>query len=158
MIKILDTVTVFAVHGVVATETAAHDQRVQSVHGHQIAKPLPMDCPLVVGRGHALWLILLQGQRPTEEQVEAINVLTLQKRPHHLLVNHTMNVVLARPPVESCTQIWQRVDVALEASLHANMALVVLWLLTVVHLPIGLEVVEGPQWRLAVDVQQPCRR
>jgi len=104
MLTIVDTMTVFAVHGMVATETAANDKRVQSVHWHQIAKPLPMECPLMVGRGQTFWPILLEGRRPTEEQVEAINVLTLKKRPHHLLVNHTMNVVLAHPPVEIYTQ------------------------------------------------------
>ena len=38
MLTIGDTMTVFAVHGVVSTETAAHDQRVQSVHRYQIAE------------------------------------------------------------------------------------------------------------------------
>jgi len=61
MLTIMDTVTVVAMHGVVATETAAHDRHVQSVHGNQIAKPLRMERPLVVVRGQAFWLILLQG-------------------------------------------------------------------------------------------------
>ena len=153
----IDTVTAFAVHGVVVTETASQNQRVQSVHGYHIVKSLPTERPLVVGRGQTFRQILLQRQRPTEEQVEAINVLTLQKRLHHLLVDHTMNVRLARPSVGTSTQRWQRVDVALETSLHAQVALGVLWLL-VVHLPNGLEVVERPWWRLAVDGHHPCWR
>ena len=51
MITIVDTVTAYAVHRVVETETAAHDQRVQNVHGYHITKVLMMERPLVVGRG-----------------------------------------------------------------------------------------------------------
>jgi len=40
MLAIGDTVTTFAVHGVVATETVAHDQRVRSVHGYTISPSL----------------------------------------------------------------------------------------------------------------------
>ena len=78
----------------------------------------------------------------TEEQVETINVL-IQKRPHHLLVNHIMNVRLALPPVETSMQTRRRsrVDVAVETSLHTNVASGVLCLLVFAHLPIGLIVV-----------------
>ena len=151
MLAIVDTVTTFAMHRVVATETAAHNQRVQSVHGYHITKPLPMEHPLMVCRGQTFRLILLKRLRPTEEQVEAIDVLTLQKCPHHLLVNHTMNVRLALPPVGTSTQRWKLVDVALETSLHAQVALGVFWLLLVVPLSIGLVVVERTWWCLAVD-------
>ena len=67
MLTIGDTVTAFTVHGVVATETAAHNQRVQSVYGYHITKLLPMERPLVVGRGQTFRLILLKRRRPVEE-------------------------------------------------------------------------------------------
>ena len=158
MLTIGDTATAFTVHGVVATETAAQDQRVQSAHGYHTNKPLPTEHPLVVVRGQTFRPILLQRQRPTAEQVEAIDVLTLKKRPHHLLIDHIMNVGLARLPVETTTQRWQRVDVTVGTGLHTYVALSVLWQLAFVHLPIGLVVVERPWWRLAVDGQHPCRR
>ena len=60
MLAIGDTVTAYAVHRVVATETAAHSQRVQSVHGCHIAKLLLMDHPLMVGRAQTFMLILLK--------------------------------------------------------------------------------------------------
>jgi len=99
MLAIGDTVTAYAEHKVVTMETAAYSQRVQSVHGCPITMLLPMDHPLVVSRGQTFRLILLKRRRPAEELVEAIVVLTLQKRPHLLFVNHTMNVRLARPPL-----------------------------------------------------------
>jgi len=142
MLAVVDTMTAIAVHRVVAMETAAHNQRVQCVHEYHIAKPLTMERPLVVGRGQTFRPILLKRQRPAEEHVEAIDVLTLQKRPHHLLVNHTMNVRLACPPVGTSTQRQQPVDVALEPSLHAQVALGVVRLLAFVPPPIGLVVVE----------------
>jgi len=89
-----------------------------------------------------LRLILLRRWRLVEEQVEAIDVLTLQRRPHHLLVTHTMNVRLACPPVGTSTQRQQRVDMALEPSLHAPVALGVVWLLTFIPPPICLLVVD----------------
>ena len=156
MLAIGDTVTAFTVHGVVATETAAHNQRVQSVYGYHITKLLPMERPLVVGRGQTFRLILLQCQRPTEEQVEAIDVLTLERRPHHLLVDHTMNVRLARPSVGTSTQRRQRVDVTLVSSLRAQVELVDVRLLALVPPPIGLVVVERPWWHLVVDDHHPC--
>jgi len=153
----LATVTAYAVHRVVAMETAAQNQRVQSIHGYHINKLLPMERPLVVSRGQTFRLILLKRQRPVVEQVEVIDVLTLQKRPRHLLVNHTMNVRLARPPVGTSTQRQQRVDVALEPSLHAQVALGVVRLLVYVPPPIGLVVVERTWWYRIVDDHQPCQ-
>jgi len=131
-ITITDTVTRLAIqsliHGVVAAELTAHSQRVQRVHGGQIAKLLGLECPLVVIRGQTCRLILLQSRRSTEEQVETVDVLSLQKLPHYLLVNHPMNVVLACPSVESNPQIWQRMDVTLMASLHPKVVFGVLGL------------------------------
>jgi len=74
--------------------------------------------------------------------VEAIDVLSLQKRPHHLLVNHTMNVRPARPAVGTSTQRRERVDVTLVSSLRAQVELGVVWLLARVPPPIGLVIVE----------------
>jgi len=110
--------------------------RVQSVHGYHIAKLLPTERPLVVSRGQTF---------------------RLQKCPHHLLVDHTMNVRLARPPVGTSTQRWKRVDVALETSLQAQVALGVFRLQAVVPFPIGLVVVERTWWRLIVDGHHPCQ-
>ena len=88
--------------------------------------------------------------------MEVIDVLTLQKRLHHLLVDHTMNVRLSRPPIGTSTQRPQRVDVALESSLHAQVALGVVTLLVVVPPPIGLVVVERTWWCRVVDGHHPC--
>ena len=93
----------------------------------------------------------------SEELMESIDVLTLQKRPHLLLVDHTMNVRLARPPVGTATQGRQRVDVVLEPILHAQVALGVGRLLAVVSTPVCLVVVERAWWRLVVDGHHPCR-
>ena len=46
-----------------------------------------------------------------EEELEAIDVLSLQKRPHNLLVDHTRNVRPAHPAVETFTPRRERVDV-----------------------------------------------
>ena len=112
----------------------------------------------MVSRGQTFRPILLQRWRPTEEQEEAIDVLTLQKRPHYLLIDHTMKVRLVRPPVGTSTQRWQLVNVALETSLHAQVVLGFLWLQVVVYLPIGLVVVDWPWWRLVVNGHHPCWR
>ena len=114
-----------------------------------------MDRPLVVGRGQPFRPILLKRRRPADEKVEVIDVLTLQKRPHHLLVDRTMNVRLARPPVGTATQRRQFVDVDLEPSLHAQ-ALGVVRLLAVVPPLVGLVVVERTWWHLFVDDHHPC--
>jgi len=155
MLAISDTVTAYAEHKVVATETTAHSQRVQGVHGCPIAQLVPMHRIIVVGRGQTFRPILLKRLRPAEELMETIDVLTLQKRPHLLLVDHTMNVRLARPPVGIATQRRQRVDV--EPSLHTQVALGVGRLLAVVSPPVGLVVVERAWWRLVVDGHHPCR-
>jgi len=97
-------------------------------------------------------------QSGLEQREQAMDVLTLQKRPHHLLVNYTMNVRLARPPGGTSTQRWQRVDVTLETSLQAQVTLGVFQLQAVVPLPIGLVVVERIWWRLVVDDHHPCWR
>jgi len=156
MLEIGDTVTAYAEHKVVATEITAHSQRVQSVHGCPIAQLLLMYHPIVVGRGQSFRLILLKRRRAAEELMEPIDVLTLQKRPHLLLVDHTMNVRLARPLVGTSTQRLQRVDAALEPSLHVQVALGVGRLLAVVSPPVGLVVVERAWWRLVVDVRHLC--
>ena len=88
--------------------------------------------------------------------MEAIDFLSLQKRPHHLLVDHTMNIRLARPSVGTSTQRLERVDGTLEPSLHAQVALGVVRLLALVPPPTGLVVVEQPWWRLVVDGHHPC--
>jgi len=87
--------------------------------------------------------------------VEAIDVLLLQKRPHNLLVNHTLNVRPTRPAVGTFTQRQERVDVTLVSSLRAQVDLSVVRLLALVPPPIGLVVVEQPWWRLVVDGHHP---
>jgi len=157
MLAISDTMTAYAEHKVVASETTTQSQRVQGIHGCPITPLLPMYHIVVVGRGQTFGLILLKRRRPAEELMEAIDVLTLQKLPHILLVNHTMNVRLARPPVGAFTPRRQRVDVALKPSLHTQVALGVGWLLAIVSPPVGLVVVERAWWRLVVDGHHPCR-
>jgi len=79
MLAIGDTVTAYAEHKVVATETTTQIQRVQGIHGCPIAQLLPMYRIVVVGRGQTFRPILLKRRRPAEELMETIDVNSRQK-------------------------------------------------------------------------------